>query len=277
MSASPGRSKNKSQLSGRFASQLSASAVLNVGYARAHVCKRIATASSMMSGAIVALADWWKEHRKRVCCRLVGASRRSRTKMAKWPPESLEGMLKKLEEASQKAEPLDKIATLLERRQRDCDREWQDINTEQKMREAVAEVLEATQRPQEPRRCRNPSLPFESLSSRVSVQSLTTSASKTDSNFGEHGARKASGYGPRPLQPRTIRSTLDFVANASWLRAILWAFVFAMREEAIEDLGGCAFPLMVLDDPQLTFDPKNKTKMGGKNRGAGERRSLTGK
>ena len=36
------------------------------------------------------------------------------------------------------------------------------------------------------------------------------------------------------------------VANASWLRAILWAFVFAMREEAIEDLGGCAFPLMVL-------------------------------
>ena len=59
----------------------------------------------------------------------------------KWPPESLEGMLKKLEEASQKAEPLDKIATHL-RDAKETAAEWQDINTEQKMREAVAEELE---------------------------------------------------------------------------------------------------------------------------------------
>ena len=50
------------------------------------------------------------------------------------------------------------------------------------------------------------------------------------------------------------------VANASWLRAILWAFVLALREETIERLGANPFPLMVLDDPQTSFDPRNKRK-----------------
>ncbi len=50
------------------------------------------------------------------------------------------------------------------------------------------------------------------------------------------------------------------VANSSWLRALLWAFIFALREQTIEDLGSNTFPLIVLDDPQTTFDPKNKRK-----------------
>ena len=56
----------------------------------------------------------------------------------------------------------------------------------------------------------------------------------------------------------------SLVANASWLRSILWALVFAMREEAISDQSTCVFPLMLLDDPQLTFDPKNKRKWAEK-------------
>ena len=54
------------------------------------------------------------------------------------------------------------------------------------------------------------------------------------------------------------------VANSSWLRAILWAFIFALREQTIADQGANHFPLMVLDDPQLTFDPKNKRKWAEK-------------
>jgi hypothetical protein len=50
------------------------------------------------------------------------------------------------------------------------------------------------------------------------------------------------------------------VANTSWLRAILWAFLFALREQTIRQLGSNPFPLMVLDDPQATFDPRNKRK-----------------
>ena len=44
------------------------------------------------------------------------------------------------------------------------------------------------------------------------------------------------------------------VANTSWLRAFLWAFVFALRQHTIERLGHNPFPLLLLDDPQATFD-----------------------
>ncbi len=44
------------------------------------------------------------------------------------------------------------------------------------------------------------------------------------------------------------------VANTSWLRAVVWCFLFALREEAIEQLGADPFPVMAFDDPQSTFD-----------------------
>jgi hypothetical protein len=44
------------------------------------------------------------------------------------------------------------------------------------------------------------------------------------------------------------------VANTSWLRAFLWAFVFALRQQTLERLGYNPFPLLLLDDPQATFD-----------------------
>jgi AAA domain-containing protein len=44
------------------------------------------------------------------------------------------------------------------------------------------------------------------------------------------------------------------VANTSWLRAVLWCFLFALREEAVEQLGADPFPVLALDDPQSTFD-----------------------
>jgi energy-coupling factor transporter ATP-binding protein EcfA2 len=48
------------------------------------------------------------------------------------------------------------------------------------------------------------------------------------------------------------------VANTSWLRAVLWAFVFALREEAVEQLGSDPFPLLVFDDPESTFDSEHR-------------------
>tara|TARA_R110000868_G_scaffold394009_1_gene665188 strand:- start:323 stop:4255 length:3933 start_codon:yes stop_codon:yes gene_type:complete len=44
------------------------------------------------------------------------------------------------------------------------------------------------------------------------------------------------------------------VANTSWLRAVLWAFLFSLRAEAIEQMGIDSFPILIFDDPQLTFD-----------------------
>jgi len=57
-----------------------------------------------------------------------------------------------------------------------------------------------------------------------------------------------------------MRIDATLVANTSWLRAILWAFVLALREQTIEEHGANPFPLMVLDDPQVTYDPRNKRK-----------------
>lgn len=48
-----------------------------------------------------------------------------------------------------------------------------------------------------------------------------------------------------------------WVANTSWLRCFLWSFLFALREKTIEELGHNSFPLLVLDDPQTTFDHTN--------------------
>lgn len=48
------------------------------------------------------------------------------------------------------------------------------------------------------------------------------------------------------------------VANTSWIRAVLWAFLFALREEAVEQLGFDGFPVLVVDDPQSTFDAQHR-------------------
>jgi hypothetical protein len=51
-----------------------------------------------------------------------------------------------------------------------------------------------------------------------------------------------------------LRIDATLVANTSWLRAVLWCFVFALREEAVAQLGHDPFPVMIFDDPQATFD-----------------------
>jgi hypothetical protein len=48
------------------------------------------------------------------------------------------------------------------------------------------------------------------------------------------------------------------IANTSWLRIVLWAFLFALREEGVEQIGSDPFPLLVFDDPQSTFDSEHR-------------------
>ncbi|MGR4931405.1 AAA family ATPase [Bradyrhizobium sp. CAR08] len=50
------------------------------------------------------------------------------------------------------------------------------------------------------------------------------------------------------------------VANTSWIRAVLWAFVFALREELVEQFGRDCLPLMMFDDPQSTFDDFHRSR-----------------
>lgn len=50
------------------------------------------------------------------------------------------------------------------------------------------------------------------------------------------------------------------VANTSWIRAVLWAFVFALRSELVDLLGRDDLPLMMFDDPQSTFDDFHRSR-----------------
>jgi energy-coupling factor transporter ATP-binding protein EcfA2 len=65
---------------------------------------------------------------------------------------------------------------------------------------------------------------------------------------------KKAGLVVRGQLGAEIRIDATLVANTSWIRGILWAFIFALREESVEQMGSDVFPLMVLDDPQQTFD-----------------------
>jgi hypothetical protein len=55
-----------------------------------------------------------------------------------------------------------------------------------------------------------------------------------------------------------IRIDATLIANTSWLRAVLWAFTFALREEAVEQFGKDLLPLLVFDDPEATFDAEHR-------------------
>lgn len=76
--------------------------------------------------------------------------------------------------------------------------------------------------------------------------------------FGEARLLRREGLVVRAGFVPDLRIDATLVANASWLRAVLWAFLFAVREEAIDQLGSDPFPLLVLDDPQSTFDREHR-------------------
>lgn len=76
--------------------------------------------------------------------------------------------------------------------------------------------------------------------------------------FQEAKYNKKEGVTIRAEVSENILIDATSIANASWLRAVLWAFIFALREEAVEQLGIDAFPIMVFDDPQTTFDDQHR-------------------
>jgi AAA domain len=75
-----------------------------------------------------------------------------------------------------------------------------------------------------------------------------------------HDARlhKKEGLVVRGAVGPKLRIDATLIANTSWLRVVLWAFLFALREEGVEQIGSDPFPLLVFDDPQSTFDSEHR-------------------
>jgi hypothetical protein len=66
--------------------------------------------------------------------------------------------------------------------------------------------------------------------------------------------QKRDGLSIRGSFTPELRIDSSLVANTSWLRSMLWAFVFALRAEAVEQAGRDPLPVWLFDDPQATFD-----------------------
>ncbi|RWX36916.1 ATP-binding protein [Rhizobium leguminosarum] len=204
---------------------------------------------------VSALVEWWAVERPSFVDAW-GALKGIADENSLFPASSLEGRLVSLEEALEKVAPLDDLAKALRDAAKHAE-DWLMIQTGQRTREAIAEALE-------------PLKDLRGLVTAETASSISALSGRMKSvldriQFRERLSFEDAALGKKSVQvlgsfDHGIRIDASTVANSSWLRAILWAFTLAMREQTIEALGKNPFPLMLLDDPQVTFDPRNKRK-----------------
>jgi hypothetical protein len=204
---------------------------------------------------LVALAEWWDKQRQAfrdAWSDLIGKASEDKT----FPERSVQGQLTRLEQALAKAEPFDGAAKHLIAAADAADA-WHRIRGEQKTREAIKEALE-------------PLKELRALVEAETARSISSLSGRIESILERIHLRERLSYRDTALKKKSVHVHGSFsdgmkidaalVANSSWLRAILWAFILALREETIQGLGTNPFALMLLDDPQTTFDPRNKRK-----------------
>jgi hypothetical protein len=203
---------------------------------------------------LIALASWWSGHRQQFVeswISLIG-----REQNGSFPGNSIEAHLLALEQALLKAEPLDELSKFL-LAAATAAANWAPIHSKQKQREAIAQAL----------------APLKELRLLVGAETARSIDSLSDRMKAileriHHHERLTYEQTTVSKKAVTVDGSFEpgmqidatHVANTSWLRAMLWAFVLALREETVASLGTNPFPLMVLDDPQTTFDPRNKLK-----------------
>ncbi|MGY3487896.1 hypothetical protein ACVW1C_005779 [Bradyrhizobium sp. USDA 4011] len=202
------------------------------------------------------LAIWWEDNAsafRNAWAQLIG---KTAEKDDPPPLRSIVGQLHILEQAIEKAEPLDDLAVSLQTAAEAAEK-WETVQKHQRVREAIIEALE-------------PLKDLKHLVVAETARSITTLSGRIRSVLGKIRLKERFLFQDAALGRKAINVEGSFepglqinallVANTSWLRAIMWAFVFALREETIETAGSNPMPLVLLDDPQVTFDPRNKRK-----------------
>lgn len=208
---------------------------------------------------VAALGTWWSKNSSAFGATWNGLIGETDAE-GNWPEDSLEGKIEALENATAGAEPLDKIAKHSARAKSSAEN-WQKINNIQSVREAIAEAVKPLKDLQHLVDCETHRT-IESLSGRVST--ILEDIRLKDRFTFENAAMSKKTVSVQGSFAPGLKIDAALVANSSWLRALLWAFIFALREQTIEEIGANAFPLMLLDDPQTTFDPTNKRKWASK-------------
>ncbi|MGJ5096274.1 AAA family ATPase [Bradyrhizobium oligotrophicum] len=202
------------------------------------------------------LTVWWERHAnafRSAWSQLIGKTAK---KDDDPPVRSIAGQLRTLELAIEKAEPLDQLAASLVAAA-EAVKKWDAIQKHQRVREAIIEALE-------------PLKELKHLVGAETARSIADLSGRMRTVLDRIRLKERFLFQDTWLGRKSINVEGSFepglqidallVANTSWLRAILWAFVLALREETIEATGSNPMPLVLLDDPQVTFDPRNKRK-----------------
>lgn len=204
---------------------------------------------------LVGLVTWWSEHRgafRSAWADVIGTMRGD----GSFPSNSVQGRLRAMDEALSKAYPLDELCGSLLEAASWAER-WAHVRKRQDLREAIAAAL-------------RPLTVLDTLVAAETARSIHSLSGRIATILGRIHLNERLAFEKASLGKQTVNFDGSFepgmqidaalVANKSWLRAILWAFVLALREETINGLGANPFPLIVLDDPQTSFDPRNKRK-----------------
>lgn len=204
---------------------------------------------------LLALAEWWSGQRGAFLVAwetIVGKADAD----GKWPEGCLRRHLEGVDRALASAEPFDEAARHLTVAAQAAEK-WSQVKEEQALRERVKSALE-------------PLKELRPLVDAEAARSIAHLSGRIQTILENIHLRERLAYRDTSLKKKAVhvfggfsdalKMDADLVANASWLRAILWAFILALREETVEGLRGNPFPLLVLDDPQTTFDPRNKRK-----------------
>ncbi|WP_152643513.1 hypothetical protein [Paracidovorax citrulli] len=165
--------------------------------------------------------------------------------------ESIEAHLERLNLAMEGAKPYSRAVANL-RAAIQAGREYENVHAEQQKRDKVVVALA-------------PLKQLPALAQSVAKEAIEGLSNRIKKILDGMHASERFQYKAATLQKRDglvvrgsfegdLRVDVSLIANTSWLRSTLWAFIFALRQEAIEQHGGDPFPVWLFDDPQLTFD-----------------------
>lgn len=173
--------------------------------------------------------------------------------------QSLAGRILQLKDTIESVEPFRSASEHIEHALKIAD-DYNKIIKHQALREKITQALEPL------RGLRD----LVNLTTRRTIDGVSNAAKKIHQQIYAPEAltyEKVHVSEFRRKQSLTIRAKLgnnrdwwidaSCLANMSWMRGVLWSFVFAIREQAIRRTGHCPFELIVLDDPQMTFDTRN--------------------
>jgi hypothetical protein len=169
--------------------------------------------------------------------------------------ETLSDHLDRLSTALGEAEPFRAAADALRRTWTAGKQAWK-VEKEQETRERIAGALAplkslgALAQAQARQAIEDLSTRIATLLDRIQVSERL--------RFKDARLEKRAGLVVRAGFEPALKVDATLVANTSWLRAVLWAFLFAVREEAVAQRGLDIFPLILLDDPQATFDAEHR-------------------